>query len=126
MNIPLSIVMDELAAYKPESYVRECSVAFPVVNIFPSRPHTLHSDHLYIGKLSDIFSADWRSPEIHCIAVRDRIHDEDETPDRMENIVVLNSNCDPLDVFSAIQSCFFRIIEWNERMNLTAITDPVP
>lgn len=116
MNIPLSIVMDELAAYKPESYVRECSVAFPVVNIFPSRPHTLHSDHLYIGKLSDIFSADWRSPEIHCIAVRDRIHDEDETPDRMENIVVLNSNCDPLDVFTAIQSCFFRIIEWNERM----------
>ncbi len=116
MNIPLSIVMDELAAYKPESYVSESAVAFSVVNIFPSRPHTLHENHLYIGKLSDIFAADWRSTDIHCIAVRNRIRDEDETPERMKNIVVLNSNCDPLDVFTAIQRCFFHIIEWNEQM----------
>lgn len=116
MKIPLSIVMDELAAYKPESYVSDDSVAFSTVNIFPTRQRQLHTNHIYIGKLSDIFYAEWRSADIHCVAVRDRIRDEDETPERMKNIIVLNANCDPLDIFTAIQRCFFRIIEWNEQM----------
>lgn len=116
MKIPLSIVMDELRSYKPESHVSDDSVAFSTVNIFPNRRRELNANHLYIGKLSDVFSAEWRGEANLCVAVRDRIRDEDETPERMKNIIVLNSNCDPLDVFTAIQRCFFRIIEWNEQM----------
>ena len=116
MKINLSIIMDELVPYKPESHVIDKNIAFSAVNILPTRRRVLHVNHIYIGKLSDIFSAEWRTDDIYCVAVRDRIKDDDETEERLKNIIVLNSNCDVLDVFTAIQRCFFKIIEWNEKM----------
>lgn len=116
MRIPISILMDKLVQYKPESYIADKNISFSVVNVFPSRARTLSKDHLYVGKLSEVFNADWRGEEICCIAIRDRLKDEDETPERLKNIMVLNFNCDPMDIFADIQRCFFKIIEWNERM----------
>lgn len=123
MKIPLSIVMDRLAPFKPESHITDKKPSFSVVNIFPSRARALSSSHLYVGRLSEIFDADWRGEDIYCVAVRDRFRDEEESPERMKNIIVLNSNCDPLDVFTAIQRCFFQIIEWNEQMKDYIITN---
>lgn len=116
MLVPLSVILDGIDQYRPESHVEDETLSFSCVNIFPTWQRSLDHSQLYIGRLSQIFAADWHDSESCCIAVRDRISDADETPERMKNIIVLNSNCDVLDVFSTVQDIFSRIVEWNERM----------
>lgn len=116
MKIPMSTILDLLAPYNIEDHSNSFKKHFSSVNIFPSRKKELYSYQLYVGKLSDILAAEWRTPEIYCIAVRDRIRDDAENEDNMSNIVVLNANSDVSDIFTLIQGHFFKIMDWNEEM----------
>ena len=116
MKIPISTILDLLAPYNIEDHSKSFDKFFSSVNIFPSRRKDLYPYQLYVGKLSDILAADWRSPDAYCIAVRDRIHDDMENDTAMTNIIVLNTNCDVSDIFTIVQGHFFRIMEWNEQM----------
>jgi len=116
MKIPISTILDLLSPYNIEDHSKSFEKVFSSVNIFPSRKKELYPYQLYVGKLSDILAAEWRSADTYCIAVRDRIHDEAETDDNMTNIIVLNANCDVSDIFTTVQGHFFRIMEWNEQM----------
>lgn len=70
-----------------------------------------------MGKLSEVLAADWRSDDICCIVLRDRIQDDYETPERLRNLLVLNCNSDMLDIFAKVQRTFFQIFDWHNQMN---------
>lgn len=116
--IPLSIILDCLNEYNYDSHVSGAGdVKFGWVNMFPPKQRALSSDHIYIGKLSDIMSAEWRGDVVCCIALRDRIKDDAETEERLKNLIVLNCNSDILDVFGHVQRTFYEIFNWHDQMN---------
>ena len=118
MNIPLNIILDNLGEYNLVNYVEEPdSRSFGLVNLFPTRERELPPEHLYVGKLSEVLTAEWRTQEICCIALRDRMQDDEETPERMKNLIVLNCNADLFDLFTGLQRVFFRIFNWINTMN---------
>lgn len=118
MNIPLNIILDNLSEYNLVNYVEDSdNKNFNLVNLFPPKPRELPMNHLYVGRLSEILSATWRVPSICCIALRDRMQDDEETSARMKNLIVLNCNADLFDLFTSIQRVFFRIFDWVNRMN---------
>ena len=118
MNIPLSIILDELGEYNLVNYVEDPDDrSFDLVNLFPPRPRQLSKNHIYVGKLSEMLFASWREPEICCIALRDRLQDASETPERLKNMIVLNANADLFDLFTSTQRIFFHIFDWVNKMN---------
>jgi len=116
MEVSLNIVLDELKNMNIENHAERGDVRFAAVNMFSARPRELHDGIIYVGMLSHVLSSELRSSSHYCIAVRDRVVDELESPERMCNIVVINSNVDPMDVFETVQFLFGRLYRWDSMM----------
>lgn len=121
MQLSLNIINDALISLKPQSRVLDGSAKVSSVSIYNKRKKTLSKDHLYVGMLSDILDNNPTDPGVFFIAVQDKKKAKDVPENRLNNVIILEKNCDILDVFEILQTLFSDISTWCEGMDFFLI-----
>lgn len=117
MNISLNIILDTISRYRFELHVKlPTAAAFRRVSILSRDQSPVHENCLYVCRLSDALRISTQDPGFYFICLRDRIHDERETAERLSGMIIINENLELDQLFTEIQDTFFTINDWYQQM----------
>jgi len=118
LRISLAILLDALSPYRLENHMPEDRhISFTLCMPLPESAAQLDPDCLYVGLLSRTLQLREQGASFYCVSLRDRIHDEYETPQRLSGLVIVNENIPFTELFARIQRRFFEIFTWVTRMH---------
>jgi sugar diacid utilization regulator len=122
MRISLNIILDVLRKFKHERYIApDSKLAFSKCLPLPDDPDELNGDSIYVGGLAKALLLRNKSSDICCICLRDRIKDDNETAEKLANLVIVNENITQTMLITLVQDRFFEISDWIFRMHDTLI-----
>lgn len=117
MYISLNIILDSVSHYRHEIYIEQpTEKGFRRISLLPRDLDKTLPDCLYICRLSDAMRASKQRPDLYCMCLRDRIHDELETRELLSGSIVINENLELEQLFSELQETFIRINDWYQNM----------
>ena len=113
----LNILMDELRQFPHETQIPLPSQArFSHPSLLPRDFARMRPELLYVCRLSEGLRAAAERPELYFICLRDRIKDTAEGEQLLRRMVIINENMDFETLFTGIQDAFFRINDWQQKM----------
>ncbi len=117
MDISLNIILDTLSHYRYESYVELPSdITFNRISILLRDIKNTQHNCLYVCLLSDALQVIDEKPGLFYVCLRDRIHDERETKEYLNNMIIINENLELDRLFSEIQFTFVLVNDWYQNM----------
>ena len=109
--------MDELRQFPHETQIPFPSQArFSHPSLLPRDFARMRPELLYVCRLSEGLRAAAERPELYFICLRDRIKDTAEGEQLLRRMVIINENMDFETLFTSIQDAFFRINDWQQKM----------
>jgi sugar diacid utilization regulator len=124
MQISLNIVLDVLQKYNHEIHIpSDNTLTFSKCLPLPDAPRELDGECIYVGGLAKALELCGDRSDICCICLRDRIQDDNETPEKLAGLVVVNENITQTSLISQVQDRFFKMSDWVFRMHDTLIHD---
>ncbi len=117
IDISLNIILDTLSHYRYESYVELPSdITFNRISILLRDIENAQHNCLYVCRLSDALQVIDEKPGLFYICLRDRIHDEREAKEYLNNMIIINENLELDHLFSEIQFTFVLVNDWYQNM----------
>ena len=123
MQISLNIILDKLSGYRMETHLPLPSDRkFNREEILPAVTAEMNSNRLYLGRLSQVIAlpAENRKDNVF-ICLRDRIRDDGETEEIMQNTIVVNENISFESLIALVQDVFYEIESWHEAVQKALI-----
>ena len=114
MYLSLNIILEKLGL-DPADYHVASMPRFRGVEFYTPREEHPDNDILYVSPLSGALSAP-REENLYFLAVRDRMPDDSETEEAMENIILIRKNIDVIVLFNQVSRLFSRFYSWNLEM----------
>lgn len=113
-EISLNILLDPINAEKLDAHIpedeRRC---YSWVEYLPDiGGEALCDDIIYVTKLSHALFHKASSPDFHCVCIRDRIPDEQETEEALRGFIIVNENIDVYKLYKLLQGQLLKIIDW--------------
>ncbi len=121
MQLSLNIIIDALSSFEPNNRVLDTSAKVSSVSIYNIRKKTFSKDHLYVGMLSELLSAEPAEPGVFFIALPDKNTPKDIPDGHLMNVIALEKPCELLDVFETLQGLFSDVSTWCEGMDFFLI-----
>ncbi len=116
MTVTLNIILDALSDMNIEHIALDTTRDFERVNVLQQDDKALHSDHLYVCRLSEALQLTRDNADVVFVCLRDRFNSIDETEELMKNIVVVNENMPVTKLFSVVYDVFIQVITWQYNM----------
>jgi sugar diacid utilization regulator len=123
MQISLNIILDVLMLYKLEIHIANRQVSFAMCLPLPDGPEELNKDCIYIGELSRALQYRSGGSSFFCICRRDRVKDSIESESHLAGLVIVNENITQVMLLTQVQTRFFSVLDWNQRMRETLHQD---
>ena len=101
--------------------VLDSSARVSSVSIFNKRKKTFTPEHIYVGMLSDLLSNEPSAPGSYFVAIPDSKKLSDIPDNHLMNTIVLQKECEMLDVFEILQATFSDVSTWCEGMDFFLI-----
>ena len=121
MQLSLNIIIDALADYRPSNRILDTSSKVSAVSIYNKRKKTFSAEHIYVGMLSDLIDNEPYEVGSYFVAVPDKKRLKDVPAGHLTNTIVLEKDCEMLDVFETLQTLFSDISTWCEGMDFFLI-----
>ncbi len=121
MQLSINIINDALADFKPSNRILDTSSKVSSVGIYNKRKKTFTPEHIYVGMLSDLLAYEPSEPGVFFVAVPDKKQGSDVPEGHLMNTIVLENECEMLDVFETLQTLFSDISTWCEGMDFFLI-----
>lgn len=121
MQISLNIIVDALDPLSPNNRILDSSSKVSSASIYNKRKKILTPDHIYVGMLSDLFEYEPDTPGVFFVAIQDKKKISDIPEGHLLNAIILEKECDILDVFEILQTLFSDITTWCEGMDFFLI-----
>ena len=122
MYISLNILLDKLACHQHDVHIEmPCDKTFNRTALLPRDDQDMHTEWLYICKLSEYIRVAPKAREIYYICLRDRMRDDLETEELLTNTIIINENMELDQLFTEVQDVFFGVNEWVREMQETVI-----
>ncbi len=115
MYLSLNIILEMIGLDPVVHGISEEMPKFRGVEFYtPKEPHP-DNDILYVSTLSTAITVP-KSNDLWFLVVRDRMHDDSETKEAMQNIIVIQKNIDVVVLVNKISRLFSRFYKWNLEM----------
>ncbi|MBQ9912193.1 MAG: helix-turn-helix domain-containing protein [Firmicutes bacterium] len=121
MQLSLNIINDALSDLRPSIRVLDTSSKVSSVSIYNKRKKSFSPEHIYVGMLSDLLANEPSSPGVFFVAIPDKKKPSDIPDGHLMNAIVLEKECEMLDVFELLQATFSDISTWCEGMDFFLI-----
>jgi len=123
MYISYNIFVEALADYSIEENAAVKDKHFSQVDIVTADGARLAANHLYVCPLSLALRLSAAYPFCTFIALRDRFKRDNETPELLANIVVVNEDISLAELFSTLNNVHAAISSWRVKMADAIIQD---
>ncbi|MGN1001147.1 MAG: PucR family transcriptional regulator [Oscillospiraceae bacterium] len=115
MNITFSLLVDLMDCEFEDSSIFG-GHSFSSAELFDKNSCAVSGDILYISLLSDALDSRLSGKHLHFMCVRDRMVDEDETPEALENIAIVKKNIRLFELYNKVSRIFSYVFDWKYKM----------
>lgn len=121
MFIPFSIILDELKFNHTVHLKENESPTFKWVSMLPQDITTPSKMNLQVCTLTEALAFNNQKKEFYFLCLRDRIADNLETEETLQNMIIVNENINIRKLFNSVQEVFIKVKSWIIEMQQAVI-----